>query len=286
MMLDLIGVLAIGLIAAFVLSYAAKRGFFSTSSFQTWLFPIRWYHAAIAFAAYFIVILFGLPLLALFFKNQGNSLSSIGNASWLNFLTSCMIALCLGIYVLCLPKGIFKNLWRRSDSNSYSQDFRFAMIAWLVSFPLVIFINQLADYLLHTLFQVPILPDQLAVRFLKMTFQTPLYLFLTVITIVIAAPLIEETMFRGFLQSFIRQHLGPKSAICITSFCFSFFHYSPEQGLANISIIISLFILSCFLGFTYERRGSLAAPIALHGFFNAINVLNLYFLGGFPKGPL
>ena len=188
--------------------------------------------------------------------------------------------------MLCIPKNIAQGCWRDLKKASYLEDFRFAASAWLISFPLVIFMNQLIDFLLHIIFRISTLPDQLAVRFLKMTFQDPLQFFLTVFTIVILAPLIEETLFRGFLQSFIRQHLGSKRAILITALCFSFFHYSPEQGLANISIIGSLFSLALFLGFVYDRRRSLAASIALHGYFNAINVLNLYFLGGFPKGPI
>ena len=117
-----------------------------------------------------------------------------------------------------------------------------------------------------------------------MTFAHPSLFVLTISTIVIFAPVIEELLFRGFLQSFIRQHLGSKQAICITSVLFAFFHYSSEQGIGNLPIIISLFVLSLFIGFIYEKRGSLAAPIALHAIFNAVNVVNLYFLGGMPGG--
>ena len=44
------------------------------------------------------------------------------------------------------------------------------------------------------------------------------------------------------------------------------------------------FILALFLGYLYERQGSLIAPIALHASFNAISVMNIYFLGGFSVG--
>jgi len=145
----------------------------------------------------------------------------------------------------------------------------------------VIFLNEVSDLLLIHVFHVKELPEQLAVRFLTMTFQYPRYFFLSVITIVAFAPILEEVLFRGFLQSLIRQHLGSKVAIFITSCCFSVFHYSPQQGFSNISIIGSLFALALFLGFVYERQGSLLASVALHASFNAFSVFNLYFLGGF-----
>ena len=91
-------------------------------------------------------------------------------------------------------------------------------------------------------------------------------------------------LFRGFLQTYIRKHLGPKQAIVITSLCFSFFHYASGQGLGNIMIITSLFVLALFLGFLYEKQGSLLAPMVLHASFNTISVINLYLFGEFTSG--
>jgi len=153
----------------------------------------------------------------------------------------------------------------------------------VISFPLVIFVNQLFDWIVSNVLNVPQVPEQLAVYFLKMTFGHPLYFFLATLTIVVFAPLIEELLFRGFLQSFIRKQLGSKQAIFITSILFSFFHYSPEQGLANLTIIASLFTLSLFIGFSYEKTKSLATPIIFHSLFNTVNVCNLYFLGGISE---
>jgi len=163
-------------------------------------------------------------------------------------------------------------------------DVWFAFFAWLLAFPLVLFLSQLLELLINWSFSITQLPDQNAVLFLKSTFENPLYFILATLSIVVLAPLIEETLFRGFFQSYIRQHLGSKQAILITSVCFSLFHYTGAQGLGNISIIISLFLLSLFLGYIYEKRGSLLAPMVLHATFNAISVINLYLFGGFTTG--
>jgi hypothetical protein len=162
------------------------------------------------------------------------------------------------------------------------EDFKFGLIAWGLSFPLVLFLTTFFEWIVVHLFRATYIPDQLAVFFVKMTFSQPFYFGMTILTIVIITPFVEETLFRGFLQSFIRRHLGAKQAILITSACFALFHYAPEQGIGNIPIVGTLFALALFLGFLYEKQGSLFASISLHALFNAISILNLYFLGRIP----
>lgn len=278
------GVIAFGIITMLVLWYAGKRQYFTfPSQGEKWNVPVRWHHVATVFTIYFAVITLAVPVFAWAFSSVLSSAPPIALPSWINFVASFTILAAIAIYVLCIPREIVVKIWRRSDQNSYLKDLGFAFLSFIIAFPLVIFINELLDLLLFLVFHVSQLPDQLAVRFLKMTFHYPNYLFLSIITIVVLAPLLEELLFRGFLQSLIRQHLGTKPAIGITALCFAFFHYSPDQGLANVSIMGSLFGLALFLGFVYQRQGSLAASMALHATFNAANVLNLYFLGAFPK---
>jgi uncharacterized protein len=277
-------VITFGALTLFVL-YLANRGnyFAFPKDGIKWEFSIRWHHVAVAFAIYFAAIVFLSPLAIHALRRLLSSSPAIALATWLNFLLSLFILSAIAIYCSIIPRDVASKIWRRSERSSFFQDIRFAFLSFIVAFPLVIFINEILDLFLSHFFHFQELPDQLAVHFLKKTFEYPRYFFLSVVTIVVFAPMLEEVLFRGFLQSFIRQHLGPKSAILITSLCFSFFHYSPEQGLSNLSIIGSLFPLALFLGFVYERQGSLFASMALHSFFNTINVLNLYFLGGFPK---
>ncbi len=286
MISEIPGIIGFGVLSVLFLWIGRKNGFFSARADAPWVFPIRWYHVATVFAIYFSTVSIAIPILASVLKHKTPSISSIGIATWMNFLTSTLIAFAIAIYVFCIPRTISLKVWRRNIHSSYLEDFKFAAIAWIISFPFVIFLNQLFDSILHAISHSSALPDQLAVRFLKMTFNDPLYFCLTITTVVVLAPIIEETLFRGFLQSFIRQHFGSKISILLTAFCFSFFHYSPEQGLANISIIGSLFVFALFLGFVYDRQGSLAASMALHSYFNTINVINLYFLGEFPTGSI
>lgn len=274
--------LLLGVLSALILWSAFKRGFFSLENQQSsWVVPLRWFHVVFAFGIYFVMAFVVVRLFAPFFQQmsfRNPAADFLMFSSWVNFLTSLVIFFFLFLYLTRLPTQIASPILRKEKAFSLSEDFRMVFFCWIFSFPLVLFLSHFLDLLVSFTFRVKELPEQMAVHFLKMTFQHPFYFSLTALTVVGLAPLIEETLFRGFLQSYIRQHLGSKQAIFLTSVCFALFHYSPDQGLGNISIIGSLFTFALFLGFLYEKRGSLAAPVILHAAFNGVSVVNLYFL--------
>lgn len=90
-----------------------------------------------------------------------------------------------------------------------------------------------------------------------------------ILTAVIAAPLGEEVLFRGILQSTIRRYTHkPWIAILTTSLLFAAAHCE-----ADIKSLPALFALSIALGYNYERTGRLFAPIVIHILFNAANIM-------------
>ena len=275
----------LGVVAAFFLWFGFRKGFFEHAQRVSWKPPIALRHICIAFGLYFAVVLLIAPLFAIVLKHS--SLSAIGYASWINFLVSGLIFLVLFAFWKTLPRPLRASLWKDpAATQDYTKDLRFAVYTWCISFPTAFAVSQFLDLLVIYLFRIKELPDQLAVYFVKMAFSDPLYFLLAGISVLFLAPVIEEFLFRGLLQSYIRKHLGPFQAIFLTSLCFSFFHYSAQQGLANIPIIGSLFTFALFLGFLYEKQGSLFASMALHSLFNAISVVNLYFFKDFPHGAL
>jgi membrane protease YdiL (CAAX protease family) len=83
---------------------------------------------------------------------------------------------------------------------------------------------------------------------------------------VVIAPLMEEMLFRGLLQSTIRAYVGrPWPAIAITSLLFALVHQYPEHWPA-------LFVLAMGLGYSYEKSGSLFQPIFMHALFNGVTI--------------
>ncbi len=285
---ELGGIFFLGSISFVALWIAKRKGFFETLGRELLTLPLSLAHVLIVFAIYFGVSSFLLPpllgLLRKLFQFANASDGTLAFLVLLQLILSLSIAALLLLFCKTLNPQIIKSIWRSQEHRgSYKKDIATAAAAWVISLPLLLFVSQLLDVLVRIFFHVQELPDQTAVRFLKMTLTHPALFSFTLFSIVILAPFIEELMFRGFLQTYIRKFFRPPLAISLSSFCFAFFHFSPDQGLGNIPIIGSLFILALFLGFIYERNRSLSAPLALHALFNAISVLNLYFLGGTPR---
>ncbi len=93
---------------------------------------------------------------------------------------------------------------------------------------------------------------------------------LMAILVVLVVPVLEEVMYRGLLQRAIAAFdLGRGAAIGGASAIFVLMHL----GTVSLHAMPALLLLSLGLGWTYERTGRLAAPIAMHVLFNAINLV-------------
>jgi uncharacterized protein len=196
----------------------------------------------------------------------------IALVSYLQFFifgTLTLILFLIGI----ANRAKLQTIWKNSNTPM-TTDIGMGILTWVISFPAVALISQLADLFIYFVFHVENY-EQVAVRFLKTTLETPSLFVMAMISIIVFAPLIEEFLFRGLLQTWIKRMLGTKAAILIASFCFAFFHLAGSQGIGNISLFVSLFALGCYLGFIYERQGSLLASISLHFTFNVVSALRI-----------
>lgn len=143
--------------------------------------------------------------------------------------------------------------------------------AWFAAYPTVEFVGKLLAFAVYELLGGHSV-DQIAVEKVKSSAHYPAQHQAMMFSIIAIVPLLEELLFRGFLQTWLRQHFGRLPAIFGTSWIFALFHFSKTQGLTNITLIGSLFVLSCYLGFLRERQGSIWASIALHSFFNGVSL--------------
>jgi membrane protease YdiL (CAAX protease family) len=99
--------------------------------------------------------------------------------------------------------------------------------------------------------------------------QLPLHILIAFGAVIII-PVLEELIFRGFIQTTIRSFFkvgnGAWIAITISSVLFAIMHEHPGHWPA-------LFILGVCMGYAYEKSGSLLRPIFIHSLFNATRII-------------
>ncbi len=159
-------------------------------------------------------------------------------------------------------------------------DVKEAIRLWLISFPIVLIISNLLEQFILSIYGLLKLPEQDAVLLVRICKNSPPSIAMLALSIIILTPIIEEFLFRGLLQGYFRNFLSPWVSILLSSLFFTGLHFSFSQGLGNIPLLFSLYILSIFLGLAYEKRHSLSAPIILHSIFNFLSFVFLYFSSG------
>jgi|GEM_PF-390943 len=195
---------------------------------------------------------------------------------WLNLVAILSAAFSVILYTLIMNPNLRKLIyWGTHFPKSLRRAVKAFMVGagtWLLSYPAVVMMSQIVGILLF--FVGPIKHvEQNAVQHLKSTMESAPLFWATTLVIIFLVPIAEETLFRGFLQRWLVQKIGRWQGIILAAALFAAFHFSISQGIDNIELLLSLFTLACFLGFIYERQGTLWAPISLHAIFNAISVL-------------
>jgi len=116
----------------------------------------------------------------------------------------------------------------------------------------------------------PIVPE-IMVDMYHQTDWTPLL----VMALVIAAPVAEETLIRGFLYPGLRHSsLGVGGALGGSAFLWAVVHMMQYDAYG----VIMVFAAGIFLGLVREHTGSLYLCIALHGLMNLIATLEIQLL--------
>ncbi|WP_158807455.1 CPBP family intramembrane glutamic endopeptidase [Beijerinckia sp. L45] len=89
---------------------------------------------------------------------------------------------------------------------------------------------------------------------------------------VIAAPLTEELMFRGWLYTGLRAKLSIWPSLVLSSILFALAHWESTHLYALV-----VFPVGMALGFIRERAGSLKASMSFHAMYNGIALVMLCF---------
>jgi membrane protease YdiL (CAAX protease family) len=108
-------------------------------------------------------------------------------------------------------------------------------------------------------------------------------LVLLLFIIVVAAPVAEEVLFRGFLyRGFAASRLGPFGAVVLTSAGWALAH--PQY---DWPIFTEVFCIGLLYGWIRQRGGSTTSTIILHGIQNAWSIAYLAVIEmlGIVPGP-
>ncbi|KAL2510123.1 CAAX amino terminal protease family protein [Forsythia ovata] len=87
----------------------------------------------------------------------------------------------------------------------------------------------------------------------------------------VLAPILEETVFRGFFMVSLTKWLPTPLAVLTSAAVFAFAHLTPGE-------FPQLFVLGTALGFSYAQTRNLLTPITIHAFWNSGVILLLTFL--------
>lgn len=79
----------------------------------------------------------------------------------------------------------------------------------------------------------------------------------------VAAPILEECLFRGILLKGLLRNYRPAVAITQSALLFGLFHFSPAQSISAIC-------MGLLLGWLYYQTRSLLLGICLHGLYNLL----------------
>ena len=91
----------------------------------------------------------------------------------------------------------------------------------------------------------------------------------TFLTIVIAAPLLEELIFRGVMLDGLLKRYSPVKAILVSSILFGFVHLNPWQ-------FVGAFLIGVFIGWIYYHTRSLSLAIIIHAVNNFVSFLFVF----------
>ena len=92
------------------------------------------------------------------------------------------------------------------------------------------------------------------------------WVILLVLIVVVGAPVVEEIVYRGCLQTNLISAAGRTLGILLTAVIFAAIHLSPVE-------FPGLFVFALLLGIAREKTGTLGLPIVTHFAFNATGLL-------------
>lgn len=106
------------------------------------------------------------------------------------------------------------------------------------------------------------------------------YLIATLVAAIIAAPIVEEIVFRGLVLRGLLSRMGPVPAIGVQGVLFGVAHVDPARGTGNIGLAMVLSGVGVALGGAAYLTRRLGPTVIAHAIFNAV-VFTIVLTGAF-----
>lgn len=228
-------------------------------------------HMTGAFLVFFFIEIFLVPIyIALWQKIHATEKMSSQVTGWITVAAMVVAGVGVLLYYLFLPAETKKVV--QGPNEHRLKNFSAGLLTWVFAAPVVLIFTQLMSFIIP-LFSHKAQVDQSVVQHMKDIAKYPFLFWSTALGVITIVPIVEEILFRGFLQTWLFDIFGRTNAIFVASLIFAGFHFSYSQGITNLELLPVLFILSCFLGFIYEKQQSIWASIGLHFLFNLVGII-------------
>ena len=111
---------------------------------------------------------------------------------------------------------------------------------------------------------------------LELEYPTLMTKILLLVAVVVAAPVVEEVVFRGFLlKGFANSFMGVHGAVLLTSALWAVIHMQYE-----IAYLIAIFVIGVVFGYARIRSNSLFIPMIMHSLMNFLAIVGLLYEKG------
>ena len=166
------------------------------------------------------------------------------------------------------------------DIKTLGNDIRLGLVNYISILPVVILITILTAFIGNIIVGSDFkMPNHSLINLIDSDIPTWLTIF-SIFLAVVAAPIVEEFLFRGILQNYMFSLTQkPWLSILVTSLLFAMVH-----GFTLKYHWPALFALSCCMGYAYIKSGSLFRSMIIHATFNAVSVASAMITNHFGHG--
>lgn len=253
----------------------------STQTRQRITLNCRWNikDAIKVFLAYVILMFAGMPLIIQFVSAifGHNFLDNIGHRNVALFVTLFInLSVCSYVfYIVYVERHQSISALGLSLVN-VSNNVKQGIIKYLITLPLIMLAGFVINLISNYYGVNPEMQD--VVKWILE--EKSLFILISLLFFgIIIAPLIEEIIFRGFLQSALKNYFGGRYAILISASLFAAVHM-------DIFAFFQILILGILLGYLYEKTQTLAASVAIHILHNSLTLVFLLYFKYFLKGKV